>query len=258
MGPGVKSGAQDRSLAQPRKPEEAPPLYPVADRLRWRRQVLAWVSYIQRRAATGDKVQSSHRGQSAEQPPGTKSASHTQPHLLTFFMQQFIHPSYQKIIELEKSTTINFSAPTEKQPEVVQEIVRLIGHETLIETMTRLLTAYKAVHACTRYPNEPIDLFKVRYRGAASHYMDLANVASNSQDSQLLTMVLLENAQVTPDTLQGAKLQLIQQSQQRAALSGSSATDVAKQQSAKCTNMLETLHSLPGNSCYDSPMILST
>jgi hypothetical protein len=233
MGPGVKSGAQDRSLAQPRKPDEAPPLYPGADRLRWRRQVLAWVSYIQRRAATGDKVCKSHAATLAD------------------LLYAAVHPSYQKIIELEKSTTINFSAPTEKQPEVVQEIVRLIGHETPIETTTRLLTAYKAVHACTRYPNEPIDRFTVRYRGAASHYMDLANVASNSQDSQLLAMVLLENAQLTPDTLQGAKLQLVQQSQQRAALSGSSAIDVAKKHSTKCTSMLDTLLSLPGNSPED-------
>jgi hypothetical protein len=91
--------------------------------------------------------------------------------------------------------------------------VRLIGHETPIDATTRLLTAYKAVHAYTRYPNEPIDRFTVRYRGAASHYTDLANVASNSQDSQLLVVVLLENSQLTQDTLQEAKLQLFQQSQ---------------------------------------------
>jgi hypothetical protein len=52
----------------------------------------------------------------------------------------------------------------------------------------------------------------------------------------------------SPDTLQGAKLQLFQQSQQRAALFGSISIDFAKQQSAKCTNMLDTLHSLPGKS----------
>ena len=126
--------------------------------------------------------------------------------------------------------------------------MRLIGHETPIESTTRLLTAYKAVHACTRYPNEPIDRFTVRYRGAASHYMDLANVASKSQDSQLLAMVLLENAQLTPDTLQGAKLQLVQKPQQRAALSGSSATNLSGQYCAQCTNMLDTLNSVQGNS----------
>jgi hypothetical protein len=88
----------------------------------------------------------------------------------------------------------------------VQEIVKLIGNETPIETTTRLLTGYKAVHACTRYPNEPISGFTVIYRGAESHYMDLANFASNSQDSQLLAMAFLENAQLTPDTLQEARL----------------------------------------------------
>jgi len=55
----------------------------------------------------------------------------------------------------------------------------------------------------------------IRYRGAASHYMDLAHVSSCSQDSPLLAMVLLENAQLTSDTLQIAKLQLSQKGQQR-------------------------------------------
>ena len=143
------------------------------------------MSYIQRRAASGDKVCKSHAA------------------TLSDLLYAAVHPSYQKIIELEKSATLNFSAPTEKQPEVVQEIGRLIGHETPIESTTRLLTAYKAVHACTRYPNEPIDRFTVRYRGAGSHYMDLANIASNSKDSQILAMVLLENSHLKPDTLQG-------------------------------------------------------
>jgi hypothetical protein len=160
MGPGVKSGAQDRSLALPQKPDETPLLYPGADRLQWRRQVSAWMSYIQRRAATGEKVRKSHAATLADR------------------LYAAVHPSYQKIIELEKSKTINFSAPTEKQPDVVQEILKLIGHETLIEATAMLLTAYKAVHACTRYPEEPVDHFTIRCMGAASHYMDLANVAS--------------------------------------------------------------------------------
>jgi hypothetical protein len=240
MGPGVKSGAHDRSLATPRKPDEAPPHYPGADRLRWRREVSAWMSYNQRRAATGDKVCKSHAATLAD------------------LLYAAVHPSYQKIIELEKSTTIIFSAPTEKQPDVVQEIVKLIGHETPIEATTRLLTVYKAVHACTRYPNEPVDRFTVRYRGEASLYMDLANVASNSQDSQLLAFVLLKNAQLSPDTLQGAKLQLVQQAQQRTNTSSSNATEVAKKRSSKCSEMLELLHALQPNVSDDDDDVPSS
>ena len=44
MGPGYKSGAQDHALIVSRKPEDAPSLYPGADRFRWRRQAAAWVS----------------------------------------------------------------------------------------------------------------------------------------------------------------------------------------------------------------------
>jgi hypothetical protein len=106
------------------------------------------VSYIHRREASGDKFCKSHAATLAD---------------LLFAAS---HPSYQNIRELEKSTTLNFSAPKEKPPEVVQEIVRLIGHETPIEATTILLTAYKAFYLCTRYPNEPIDRLIVRYRGA--------------------------------------------------------------------------------------------
>jgi hypothetical protein len=223
MGPAYRGGAHDRSSAVPRKPNEAPPLYPGADRFRWRRQVSAWVSYIQRRADAGDKTCKSHAA------------------TLSDLLYASVHPSYQKVLELAKSASLDFSVPTEKQPDVVQDIVRLIGYETPIEATSRLLTAYKAVHACIRYPSETLDRFTVRYRGVASNYMDLANVSCNSQDSQLLALVLLENAQLTPDTLQGAKLQLVQQAQQRVTGSNDQTQPAHKQCIDKCTQMLSTL-----------------
>jgi hypothetical protein len=101
------------------------------------------------------------------------------------------HPSYQRVLELAKSASLDFSVPTEKQPEVLQEIVRLIGYETPIEATSRLLAARKAVHACIRYPNKTLDKFAVKYRGVASNCMDLANVSCSSQDSQLLAIIIL-------------------------------------------------------------------
>jgi hypothetical protein len=65
--------------------------------------------------------------------------------------------------------------------------------------------------------------------------MDLTNVSCNSQDSQLLAFVLLENAQLTPDTLQGAKMQLFHQSQQRVAHCSDQSEHREKQFIAKCT-----------------------
>jgi hypothetical protein len=230
MGPGNKGGAQDRSSLVSRKPEEAPPLYPGADRFRWRRQVSAWVSYIQRRADAGDKLCKSHAA------------------TLSDLLYAAAHPSYQKVLELAKSASLDFSVPAEKQPDVVQEIVRLIGFETPIEATSRLLAAYKAVHACIRYSNETLDKFTVRYRGVASNYMDLANVSCNSQDSQLLALVLLENAQLTPDTLQGAKLQLVHQAQQRVTHCSDQSDHLETQCIAKCTQMLSSLEThLPEN-----------
>jgi hypothetical protein len=230
MGPGYKGGAQERSSVVPRKPDEAPPLYPGADHFRWSRQVSAWVSYIQRRAEAGDKTCKSHAA------------------TLSDLLYAAVHPSYQKVLELAKSTTLDFFVSTEKQIGVVQEIVRLIGYETAIEAISRLLKAYKAVHACIRYPNEPLDKFAVRYRGVASNYTDLANVSCNSQDSQLLAMVLLENAQLIPDTLQRAKLQLVQQAQQRVSAGADQHNIAEKQCIDKITEMLSKL-SVPVPEC---------
>jgi hypothetical protein len=230
MGPGNKGDAQDRSSLVSRKPEEAPQLYPGADRFRWCRQVSAWVSYIQRRADAGDKLCKSHAA------------------TLSDLLYAAAHPSYQKVLELAKSASLDFSVPTEKQPDVVHEIVRLIGFETPIEATSRLLAAYKAVHACIRYSNETLDKFTVRYRGVASNYMDLANVSCNSQDSQFLALVLLENAQLTPDNLQGAKLQLVHQAQQRVAHCSDQSEHRETQCIANCTQMLSSLEThLPDN-----------
>jgi hypothetical protein len=106
-----------------RKTEDAPSLYPGADRFRWRRQVAAWVSYIQRRADAGDKTCKSHAA------------------TLYDLLYAAAHPSYQKVLELAKSASLDFSVPTEKQPAVVQEIVRLIEYESPIEATSRLLAA---------------------------------------------------------------------------------------------------------------------
>jgi hypothetical protein len=161
MGPDNKGGAQDRPSLVSRKPKEAPPLYPGADRFRWRRQVPAWVSYIQRRADAGETLCKWHAA------------------TISDLLYAAAHPSYQKVLELAKSASLDFSVLTEKQPDVVQYIVRLIGFETPIEATSRLLAAYKAVHACIRYSNEMLEIFTVIYRGVVSNYMDLANVFCN-------------------------------------------------------------------------------
>jgi hypothetical protein len=115
MSPGYKGGAKERASVVPRKPDEAPPLNPGADRFRWRRQVSSWAYYIQRRAEAGDKTCKSHAA------------------TLSDLLYAAVHPSYQKVLELAKSTTLDFSVSTEKQNGVVQEIVRLVGYETAIE-----------------------------------------------------------------------------------------------------------------------------
>ena len=174
----------------------------------------------------------------------TRLASRMQLPSPTYSMQPLILLTRRSSSSQSRRAWI-FSVSTEKQLAVVQEIVRLIGYESPIEATSRLLAAYKAVHACIRYPNETLDKFTVRYRGVASNYMDLANVSCSSQDSQLLAMFLFENAQLTSDSLQGAKLQLVQQAQQRATLGCDHSNPAYKQCIEKCT---QTLSKLPDKS----------
>jgi hypothetical protein len=54
-------------------------------------------------------------------------------------------------------------------------------------------------------------------------------------------LVLLENAQLTPDPLQGAKLQLVHQAQQRVAHCSDQSEHRETQCIAKCTQMLSSL-----------------
>jgi hypothetical protein len=68
------------------------------------------------------------------------------------------------------------------------------------------------------------------------------------QDSKLLGLVLLENAQLTPNTLQGAKLQLVYQAQQLFAHCSDQSDHREKKCIAKCTQTLSSLKiSLPEN-----------
>jgi hypothetical protein len=69
------------------------------------------VSYIQHRADADDKTCKSHAA------------------IVADLLYAAAHPSYQKALELAKSASWYFSVPTEMQPAVVQEIVRLIGYE---------------------------------------------------------------------------------------------------------------------------------
>jgi hypothetical protein len=73
------------------------------------------VSYIHRRADAGENLCKSHAA------------------TLSDFLYAAAHPSYQKVLELAKSASLHFTVPTDLQPDVAQDIVRLIGFETPIE-----------------------------------------------------------------------------------------------------------------------------
>jgi hypothetical protein len=87
----------DDSLVVSRKAEDAPSLHPSADAF----------------AGAGKSQIGCH----------ISNAAHAAT--LSNLLYAANHPSYQKVLELAKSASLNFSVPTEKQPAAVQDIVRL-------------------------------------------------------------------------------------------------------------------------------------
>jgi hypothetical protein len=162
-------------------------------------------------------------------------------HILGFLFACHLHFE-NATIEYRIILKNHISVPSEKHPAVVQEIIRLIGYESPTEAISRLWAAYKAEHACTSCPNEILDKFTVRYRGLASNDLDLANVSFSCQNSQLLATVLLGNAQLISDSLQGETFQPVQQAQQFATLGFYQSSPAYKQCIKKCT---QTLRKLP-------------
>jgi hypothetical protein len=63
---------------------------------------------------------------------------------------------------------------------------------------------------------------------------------------------------LSPDTLQGAKLQLVQQAQQRTNTSSSIAAEVANKCSSKCSEMLALLQTLQQNVSDDDDDVPSS
>jgi len=175
----------------------APPLLPGQDRQKWRRDVTSWMDFISRRAHAGEK----------------KSAATLAT--LAYVLYGGLHSSYQNVLDHARDRGfLKFDADASRQRAVVEQIIDLIGRDTPLETINRLLNAYQKVHTCVRYDTEQPSKYATRFRGLASLYLSLAGVSARQQESQLLAMVMLQNARLSQDTQNAVKLQLVTQSEQ--------------------------------------------
>ena len=118
-------------------------------------------------------------------------------------------PSAQKSIvdEAKAKGLINYKQ--EDQVTAVREIIELIAVDPPIAVVSRLIQSFNAVTNCRRNRSEDLGSFVSRFRGlAADHWMH-GGLSSSSQVGEVLAITLLNNANLSEETLTSAKLQLI-------------------------------------------------
>jgi len=128
-----------------------------------------------------------------------------------------VHHSFQSVLDHARDRgELSFEVETFRQRAAVEKIIDRIGKDTPLEIVNRLPSYYQRVHTCVRYDDEQPSKFATRFRGLASEYMSLAGVSATDQESQLMGMVMLQNARLPQDTQNAVKLQLVTQGQQKA------------------------------------------
>ena len=226
MGPAGKnlqSQAMQTSSDSKRNREDAPALVPGQDRQKWRRDVMSWMDIVETRAKVKDKKSIATEATFA------------------YVLYDAVDSCYQKVLDHARdSGTLSFDGEKQRQKAVVMKIIELIGQDTPLEIIDRLLSVYKQVHTCIRLQNEQPSQFATRFRGLASKYMSLAGVSATEQESQLLAMVMLQNARLPSDTQNAVKIQLVAQGQQRTS-SSQSPLPVSKDFMNNLSNMMATL-----------------
>ena len=189
---------------------DAPKLVPGQDRKRWRRDVEEWVDFTKQRAESGEKT--------------AKANVRTMGYLL----YRALHPDYQAVLDHARDSGQLVLRGGEGQDEAVNTIVSLVGEDTPIDVTNRILSAYQKLHACVRKDEEMPSKFADRFRGLASEYMTLAGIAATGKDSQMLAMVLLQNARLDENTSNAITIQLVAKAESRKSATAASQVGTVK------------------------------
>ena len=136
-----------------------------------------------------------------------------------------------------------FDGDAEHQEAAVKTIIALVGEDTPVDVTNRILAAYQKLHACTRHIDEMPSKFAYRFRGLACEYMTLSGISVNGKESQLIAMVLLQNAKLDVNTSNAITIQLVSKAEARKANS-SSTTDTVTARRDTVSSMKDMLNSM--------------
>ena len=95
-----------------------------------------------------------------------------------------------------------------KQEEYLRIVLDKVAFDTPTEAVNRIAEAFAKTHSCKRGTSEAISTYVARFRGAASRYLSLSKLSPRSRESQLLALVMIENAGLDATTQANVKLQL--------------------------------------------------
>ena len=112
----------------------------------------------------------------------------------------------QKSVVNEAQTEAQINYKQDDQFRAVREIVELVSVDPSIAFVSRLIASYNKVTNCQRRGSESLISFVSRFRGLAADHLLHLGVSASSQVSEILAITLLNNANLSDETLTNAKL----------------------------------------------------
>ena len=191
MGPGANAS---KGLS----PFDPPVISPSADLQEWRRDISRWIDTI-RSAALKDSDR-------MYKTIFATLANHLYDRGL---------PSEQKSIVDEAQLKGLIDYKQDDQIAAVREIIELIAVDSPIAVVSRLISSFHRVTDFCRRRNEDLRSFVSRFRGLAADHLMHGALSSSSQVGEVLAITLLNNANLSEETLTSAKLQLIALAKER-------------------------------------------
>ena len=179
-------------------PTDPPVFDPSQDHQEWRRNIARWVDTISSAAEKGsDRMYKTVFATLANQ------------------LYDRGLPSAQKSIVDEAQANGSINYKQSNQIEAVKQIMELIAVDPPMAIVSRLITSFNQVTNCRRGRNEDLGAFVSRFRGLAADHLMHGGLSPASQVGEVLAITLLNNANLSEDTLSNAKIQLINHAEAR-------------------------------------------
>lgn len=206
-------------------PSHPPTLSAKTDKHEYRREVQTWTTHLRNAAANKDKTAMTLRLE------------------LVNILRSAMSPDTQEVVNaLHDEGVIDADqANAELQEEYLRVILNKVAYDTPNEAVDRIAESFKKTHNCKREENESISSYVTRFRGQASRYLSLSRLSPRSRESQLLALVMIENAGLDATTQANVKLQLAAMAEQDKPTTGK-AVDGAEEVSIRIAELEKIKH----------------